>query len=69
MHQFDKQSIQDLSKKYSMKEILDALIETTINEADDCSDLGLKEKAVNLTKLSLVLEATKEKLKPNDFQL
>lgn len=60
----DKKSIELLSEKYSIKEILDVLVETTLDQANDYSDMGLKEKAISLTKISLALEETKESLRP-----
>lgn len=58
----DKKLINNLSDKYSIKEILNELVNTSLLKAGECSDSGLKEKAIALTKISLTLEEAKDSL-------
>lgn len=67
MNSNDRKHIEVLSEKYYMKEILNELVLFSLNKAGECSDNGLKEKAITLTKVSLILEEAKDLLRNDNI--
>lgn len=67
MNSNDRKHIEVLSEKYSMKEILNELVLFSLNKDGECSDNGLKEKAITLTKVSLILEEAKDLLRNDNI--